>query len=1176
MAPSAESVSKASLPMESSTVFPASPAKNVTIGVNYELPMVDQFMKVERKRRSSTNPTGATQQTSNHENDVPNVATASASTSDDSNNHPHAARSPPGRRVSSRDKQKRNVPVERARVRYDMQMVPPVKRNQAFLNSFESWWIPARPPPEETAKRRSTRLQSTTNLATVSEDGQCHCFGSGDPEFPFLEDSSVLWIPSNRSEWEDTVSEMTSVCTQAALRRRRTTDDKKKPFVPPLSRDYIRDRIDIDDPLCGYQLRHKQGGWLQGFVLYTNFTTWTHGFHWDSKHAMSGFPTDSAAYPNMDMDGSLAMELEAEPRSGDPRGGGIVFPSLAEIGLLGGLGCGEIMLRMALTDILKNPQYKYVVLQATDQSKAFYERFGFVRVGAICQYGKSEKDMAKLNGKSTQPTSANGAERPQPSAVNGNSNQPSASNGAERPQSSTEQEQEQAQSSASNGAEPVVEQAQKRSDGAERSQPLTDQEQEQSGDTERRQPAVEQAQEQPDGTERTQPAVEEAQEQSDGAERIQPGVEQAQEQSVADPTQQPEGDDLKEQPTDDNAEENQQQPADGSTEQPADNVTQPPANDVSEKHPADGDVTQHPGGGDEAEQHPEVPSGAAAVTATALASLDLSNMPVVGYRHWTHANESERSLQKHGGPSYMMCLKLPERTPESKSAATEPTACLQCGGSFSRTSDVSFTDHLLAMLLVENKPRVEQLGATSTPGGPKFLRRSMSMPIEISSSRCLDTTSSGSSSPRVGKKQSRRASDMKSSVVSNASGSKGKNNVTALSTAGSLIQNKAVRVAKMPKRSHSMAEVEGPPRKRQKVELSKSASKKSGARGRPGRPKKSSKAASEVRPPSPKDGKPLSYAQKQYHSVWLAVPPDLNSAAAGLSPPRAHPRERAALAAAKPPLRTRKPPPSITYTTSKKASSSSTTKRKVGRPPTKKVGRPAKKKQSAKSYRSSTSRSNRTTAKAESGRIFHSIRGPDGKFIRVETKSSRSAPKRKKQKAEPAPKKKAAKTDVRKKSSSKKKKKSPPKFASPASPAPPAERSLFDLMKSRKTRSIDPKTFRKQKVQAFPKEKNHFFNRIVRRKRGSADKYFYVLEYDDTKKQLCLVPLITKGTLSGQREGRPRYRCDIGDTDSNFKIVSASDYVVVRSCAIMKTSLVASEAWDIETSEDENFVTRTS
>ena len=598
-------------------------------------------------------------------------------------------------------------------------------------------------------------------------------------------------------------------------------------------------------------------------------------------------------------------------------------------------------------------------------------------------------------------------------------------------------------------------------------------------------------------------------------------------------------------------------------------MTQPPASDASEKQPANGDATQHPGGSGEAEQNRAVPSDAAAVTATALASLDLSNMPIVGYRHWTHANESERSLQKHGGPSYMMCLKLPERTPESKSAATEPTACLQCGVGSSGTSDVSFTDHLLAMLLVENKPRVEQLGATSTPGGPKFLRRSMSMPIDISSSRCLDTTSSGSSSPRVGKKQSRRAPDMK------ASGPKGKNNVTALSTAGSLIQNKAVRVAKMPKRSHSMAEVEGPPRKRQKVEPSKSASKKSGARGRPGRPKKSSKAASEVRPPSPKDGKPLSYAQKQYHSVWLAVPPDSNSAAAGLSPPRAHPRERAALAAAKPPLRTRKPPPSIMSTTSKKASSSSTTKRKVGRPPTKKVGRPAKKKQSAKSYRSSTSRSNRTTAKAESGRIFHSIRGPDGKFVRVETKSSRSAPKRKKQKAEPAPKKKGAKTDVRKKSSSKKKKKkkSPPIFASPA---PPAERSLFDLMKSRKTRSINPKTFRKQKVQAFPKEKNHFFNRIVRRKRGSAEKYFYVLEYDDTKKQLCLVPLITKGTLSGQREGRPRYRCDIGDTDSNFKIVSASDYVVVRSCAIMKTSLVASEAWDIETSDDKNFVTRTS
>ena len=70
--------------------------------------------------------------------------------------------------------------------------------------------------------------------------------------------------------------------------------------------------------------------------------------------------------------------------------------------------------------------------------------------------------------------------------------------------------------------------------------------------------------------------------------------------------------------------------------------------------------------------------------------------------------------------------------------------------------------------------------------------------------------------------------------------------------------------------------------------------------------------------------------------------------------------------------------------------------------------------------------------------------------------------------------------------------------------------------------------------------------------------------------------MYTKGALGGQREGRPRYRCDIGETDANFKIVSGADYAVVRSCAIMKTAVVAMEAWDVETEDDENFVTRTS
>jgi hypothetical protein len=214
-------------------------------------------------------------------------------------------------------------------------------------------------------------------------------------------DSSVIWIPTKRQEWEDCLSEMTAVCTSAALRRHvASPNSTTKPFFAPLSSDYIRDRIDIDDPLEGYQIRHKTGGWLQGFILWTNFTTWTHYFKWDSLHVMSGIPLsgapDNKAHA-MDMNGSLSAKLEAQPRAGDPLSSGVVFPTIAEIGLLGGIGCGEYLLRMALDDIKSRGQYKYVVMQATDQSRTFYERFGFVRVGAVCRYGSRETGSGQTN-----------------------------------------------------------------------------------------------------------------------------------------------------------------------------------------------------------------------------------------------------------------------------------------------------------------------------------------------------------------------------------------------------------------------------------------------------------------------------------------------------------------------------------------------------------------------------------------------------------------------------------------------------------------------------------------------------------------------------------------------------------------------------------------------------------
>ena len=383
------------------------PSRFVTMAVNYELSMIDSFFNSQRKRRpeslvdeSLRSSTSAA--LTNVENDAPNIRPndddegpmTTLSSDNESSNRDQidtqdrqvTIQSPTqeSMRRSAREK-KRETTLNKSRVRYDMQLVPPARRHGVFLGCFPLWWLPraggekigtTRPP-----RRRSSRLEGENHLSC----DRCE----GPALQPFAEDTSVLWVPKNRGEWEDTISELTVVCTSAAIRRYNAEKSPEHPFHPPLSQDYIRDRVDIDDPLHGYQLRHKTGGWLQGYIMWTNFTTWTHNFHWDSKQEICGMePTE----PYCDVDGSLSQELESLERAGDPHGGGIVFPSVAEIALVGGLGCGEYMLRLAMEDIRAAKKYKYVVLQSTMQSKAFYERFGFIRVGAICQYGLPKDD----------------------------------------------------------------------------------------------------------------------------------------------------------------------------------------------------------------------------------------------------------------------------------------------------------------------------------------------------------------------------------------------------------------------------------------------------------------------------------------------------------------------------------------------------------------------------------------------------------------------------------------------------------------------------------------------------------------------------------------------------------------------------------------------------------------
>ena len=88
---------------------------------------------------------------------------------------------------------------------------------------------------------------------------------------------------------------------------------------------------------------------LQGFITMTTFTNWQSSFRFDSLHEMAWAHDDKELEFQMDNgmrkvdeDGSLADELEATVKGGNPHVEGIVYPRIAELSLFGGLGCGKV------------------------------------------------------------------------------------------------------------------------------------------------------------------------------------------------------------------------------------------------------------------------------------------------------------------------------------------------------------------------------------------------------------------------------------------------------------------------------------------------------------------------------------------------------------------------------------------------------------------------------------------------------------------------------------------------------------------------------------------------------------------------------------------------------------------------------------------------------------------
>ncbi|GMH51703.1 hypothetical protein TL16_g01066 [Triparma laevis f. inornata] len=190
----------------------------------------------------------------------------------------------------------------------------------------------------------------------------------------------------DRSKWLTWVEDMVTVCNEAARRRTLvTTSGRALRYDKPLSDDYIKERLELDDPLFGFTVRDKPSKEMQGFIVTTNFTVWRESFRFDTNIPQAGI-TQADRKEHLCDDGTFTDELSEVKRSGDKKGSGIVFNRVAEIGLLGGLGCGAALVEKAISHLESTKKYDYLVLQATKMAIPFYERCGFIRIGAVAKF----------------------------------------------------------------------------------------------------------------------------------------------------------------------------------------------------------------------------------------------------------------------------------------------------------------------------------------------------------------------------------------------------------------------------------------------------------------------------------------------------------------------------------------------------------------------------------------------------------------------------------------------------------------------------------------------------------------------------------------------------------------------------------------------------------------------
>ena len=202
---------------------------------------------------------------------------------------------------------------------------------------------------------------------------------------------SVMTPCDKRKDWLDVCPHLAIVCNEAARRSTLRVDNNAKRYEKPLSEIYIKERLEYDDPLEGFIVRTKAEPYhVQGFVLATRFTTWRKTFRWaiDDPAALIT-PTDHRLYLT-DRSGNLTKELQACERDDSNIDQGYKYNSICEISLLGGLGCGSALVSRTLSELRQSEKYEFVVLQSTKIAIPFYEKHGFVRVGAVTRFNDVE------------------------------------------------------------------------------------------------------------------------------------------------------------------------------------------------------------------------------------------------------------------------------------------------------------------------------------------------------------------------------------------------------------------------------------------------------------------------------------------------------------------------------------------------------------------------------------------------------------------------------------------------------------------------------------------------------------------------------------------------------------------------------------------------------------------